>query len=164
MIWQVAVNLNEVVALGRDYPWQRPQACLRCNRFRVWGHGFVGRCFDGHDAQVLLRCFRCPGCGCVITLRPRGYFPRIQRAVSAIRQELGHRLERGRWPPATAASPSRPRLRHWLAHLRRQALAFWGWTEPGLLLAAFDRLLAAGAIPVGRAIQSAHGISPNPPQ
>lgn len=164
MIWHVAVELNDVAAQGRNYPWQRPEPCLRCKRFRVWGHGFVGRYFDGHEGQVLLRCFRCPGCGCVITPRPQGYLRRIRSSVSAIRRELGHRLERGRWLPPGAGSPSRPRLRHWLTHLRRQALAWLGWTQEAQLLAAFDRLLEAGVVPVGRAIQSGNGIGFSPPQ
>jgi len=164
MIWHVEVNLNEVVAFGREYPWQRPRECLRCKRFGVWGHGFVGRYFDGHEGQVLLRCFRCPGCGCVITPRPLGYFRRIRGSVSAIRRELEHRLERARWLPASTDSPSRPRLRHWLRHLRRQALAWLGWTEAAQLLAAFDRLLEAGVIPVGRAIQRGDEIGSSPPQ
>jgi hypothetical protein len=45
-------------------------------------------------------------------------------------------------------------MRHWLANLRRHALAWLGWTKEHELLGAFDRLLEAGVVPVGRAIQS----------
>lgn len=100
----------------------------------------------------------------MITLRPLGYFRRIRSSVAAVREVLAHRLQQGRRRPAGTDGPSRPRWRHWLAHLRRQALAFWGWTEASGLLAAFDRLLAAGAVPVGRAIQSGNGIGLRPPQ
>lgn len=145
MIWQVAVELNAVFALGRDYSWPRPKGCLRCGSCRVWGHGFVERYFDGFDAQLLLRCYRCPGCRCVMTPRPVGYVRRVQAAVASIRDEIGHRLEHGRW----RCSPA-PRMRHWLRNLRRHALARLGWSAPHELLDAFDRLLAAGVVAVGR--------------
>jgi hypothetical protein len=73
-------------------------------------------------------------------------------------------MELGRWLPAAAGSPSRPRLRHWLSHLRRQALAWLGWTEEDRLLAAFDHLVEAGRIPVGRAIQTENRFGRYPPQ
>lgn len=145
MIWQVAVKLNEICVLGRDYPWPRPQGCLRCGSARVWGHGFVGRYFDGFDQALWLRCYRCPECRCVMTPRPMGYVRRVQATVAWIREELAHRLECGRWrrPPGS-------RMRHWLRNLRRHALAWRGWREGQRLLDAFDRLLAAGWVPVGR--------------
>ena len=148
MIWQVTLELNAVFALGRDYAWPRPTSCLRCGSCRVWGHGFVGRYFDGFAGRVLLRCYRCPGCRCVMTPRPTGYVRRIQATVAWIRDELGHRLEHGRWRSSPTA-----RLRHWLHNLRRHALARWGWTEPHELVDAFDRLLAAGVVAVGRTIE-----------
>ena len=144
MIWQVAVELNAVCALGRDYSWPRPKGCLRCGSCRVWGHGFVGRYFDGFAQALLLRCYRCPGCRCVMTPRPRGYVRRVHAAVAWIRDELGHRLESGRWRRSPA-----PRMRHWLRNLRRQALARLGWTQGHGLLDAFDRLLDEGVVPVG---------------
>jgi hypothetical protein len=150
MIWHVAVELNEVSALGRNYPWQRPKECLRCRRYGVWGDGFVRRYFDGFDAPVLLKCYRCPGCGCVITARPVGYFRRFRSTVASIRKELSHRLDNGRW---LGSPPCASRMRHWLANLRRHALAWLGWTKEDGLLDAFDRLLEAGVVPVGRPIQ-----------
>ena len=161
MIWQVAVELNEVFAQQRTYPWQRPKECLRCRRLGVWGHGFVGRYFDGFDDPVLLRCYRCPDCGCVMTARPTGYFRRIRTAVASIRCELAHRLDTGRWLGSPACASG---MRHWLSHLRRHALAWLGWTEEHGLLDAFDRLLAAGVVPVGRAIQTGNRIGDLPPQ
>jgi hypothetical protein len=65
--------------------------------------------------------------------------------VASIRDELGHRLATGRW----RSSPA-PRMRHWLRNLRRHALARLGWTGEHGLLAAFDRLLEAGVVAVGR--------------
>jgi hypothetical protein len=161
MIWQVAVKLHEVFAQGRSYPWARPKGCLRCGRCGVWGHGFVGRYFDGFDRQVLLRCYRCPGCGCVMTPRPAGYFRRIRCSIAAIRQQLDHRVESGRWL-GSPASPARGR--HWLAHLKRHTLSLLTYTWGKGLLAAFDRLLETGFVPVGRTIQTDNRIASYPPQ
>jgi hypothetical protein len=69
----------------------------------------------------------------------------VQAAVGCIREELAHRLECGRW-----RRPPGARMRHWLCNLRRYALAWLGWREGQSLLDAFDRLLAAGRVPVGR--------------
>jgi len=152
MIWQVAVELDEVFAQGRGFAWPRPPGCLRCGCYRVWGHGFVGRYFDGFVLPLLLRCYRCPGCGCVMTPRPAGYVRRIRAALASIRDELRARLETGRWRSQPAS-----RMRHWLGHLRRQALAWLGWTHEQALLVGFERLLVAGVVAVGRPIQTDRG-------
>ncbi|MEW6490456.1 MAG: hypothetical protein AB1578_21410 [Thermodesulfobacteriota bacterium] len=159
MIWQVAVELKEVAALGRAFAWPRPGRCLRCGSLRVWGHGLVGRYFDGFAQRLLLRCYRCAGCGCVMTPRPAGYVARVRARVAWIREELAHRVETGRWRSAPAA-----RMRHWLGNLRRQALARLGWTPEHALVAAFDRLLAAGVVAVSRAMGSDNRRGPLPPQ
>jgi len=161
MIWHVDAELNNIAAQGRDYPWERPKCCLGCGGPKVWGHGFAERQFEGFDQTVPLKCYRCPGCGCVITLRPRGYFRRIRSAVASIRSELEHRLEKGRW---RESRPNMSRFRHWLGNLRRQALAGLGWQEEQGLAAAFDRLLKAGVVPVGRTIHTENHIGSDPPQ
>jgi hypothetical protein len=71
--------------------------------------------------------------------------------VASIRDALSHRLNKGRWLSSPGCAS---RMRHWLANLRRQALAWLGWTGEHELLDAFDRLLEAGVVPVGRRIQS----------
>jgi hypothetical protein len=114
----------------------------------VWGHGFVFAYFDGFSEGVLLRRYRCPGCGCVIRLRPKGYFPRFQASLDTIRFSLSRRLNRGRWPPGL----SRSRQRHWLSALRRKSLAYLGEGWKLGLMGAFDCLLSQGMIPVSRGI------------
>jgi hypothetical protein len=142
----VSVKIKEIFALGRKYRWPRPAFCPRCGDSRVWGHGFTLAYFDGCSEGVLLRRYRCPGCGCVIRLRPRGYFPRFQAAIETIRFSLSQRLNRGRWPPGLP----RPRQRHWLRALRRRTIAYLGETWTRGLMAAFDWFLRQGAIPVSR--------------
>jgi len=94
-----------------------------------------------------------------MTPRPVGYVRRVQAAVGWIREELEYRLERARW-----RSVPTPRMRHWLRNLRRHALAWLGWTEPGGLLDAFDRLFAAGVVAVGRTIEIGNRSVALPPQ
>lgn len=147
MIWAVAVDLKQIHDLGRDYPWPRPECCMRCRNWRVWGHGFVRRYFDGCADALLLRCYRCPLCGCVITARPASFFPRIRSSRQTILTHLHQRLCQGRWPPSPL---TRPRLRHWLANLRRQVTArlTHGWDRG--LWAGFQELLLRGQLPVAR--------------
>jgi hypothetical protein len=114
----------------------------------LWGHGFVLAYFDGLASGVYLRRYRCAECGCVIRLRPRGYFKRFQAAIGTIRCSLQRRLSAGRYLPGISTS----RQRHWLNGLKRSAKAYLGDQWDKRLLAAFDHLLACGRVPVGSAI------------
>lgn len=147
MLWRVSVNLKQIHDQGRNFPWPRPQCCPGCRNWRVWGHGYVQRYFDGFSEALLLKCYRCPACGRVITLRPESHFPRIRSSRQVIQDHLQHRLSLGRWPPSPL---SRPRLRHWLANLRRQVAARLTnvWTQG--LWAGFEELLSRGQLPVAR--------------
>jgi len=146
MILRVLVCLKEIVEKGRDFPWPRPEGCPRCHGDRVWGHGFVRAIFDGFAEQALLRRFRCPECGCVLRLRPTGYFPRFQASIRTIRERLACRLRTGRW----ADGMSRSRQGYWLRNLRRRVLARYGLGWMDRLLEAFDNLIDKGEIPVSR--------------
>lgn len=147
MIWPVLVELKQIFEMGRCYPWPRPECCPRCSNWRVWGHGYVARYFDGFGEALQVKCYRCPACRCVITLRPDSHFTRIHTSRESIRNHLNQRLNQGRWPPS--ALP-RSRLRHWLANLRRQVQAHLtnNWTLG--LLAGFDALLLRSLTPVAR--------------
>lgn len=149
MIHFVSVILKEIFEQGKDYPWRRPSACLRCNHYRVWGHGFVERFFHGFATCLYLKCYRCPACGCVMTVRPDTHFSRVRCCKVIIRSCLARRLCEGRWP---RSSLSPPRMRHWLANLSRQTKARLTDAWQKGLLAAFDHLAALGFVPVGRAI------------
>ena len=144
----VAAKIKEIFLRGREYPWPRPELCPRCRESGVWGHGFVLAYFDGLAQGLLLKRYRCPGCGCVIRMRPQGYFPRFQASIETIRFCLSERLSRGRWPPGL----SRSRRRHWLRALRRKAAAYLGQGWQQGLLTAFEGLLLKGITPVSRRI------------
>ena len=148
MILPVAVVLKEIYEKGRDYLWPRPEVCPKCKARRPWGHGFVVAYFDGFTAGVLLRRYRCPQCGCVIRLKPQGYFARFQSCIATIRAAIAELLRENRCPRGVF----RTRQGHWLKALKRKARAYFGDPFQNHLLAAFDRLAGMGKIPVSRSI------------
>jgi hypothetical protein len=87
-------------------------------------------------------------CGCVIGLRPKGYFKRHQADIHTIRQALATRFVRGRWPAGFSAN----RARHWMKALKANALAVLGMTGYCDPMAAFDHLVECGRIPVRRSV------------
>lgn len=147
MIWSVELDLKQIQQQGKDYAWPRPQACPRCQHWKVWGHGYALRYFDGFSAALPMKCYRCPLCGCVITARPDVYFPRIRSCMQDIVTCLTQRLEQGRWP---ALSLRRSRLRHWLANLAGQVRIYLTDTWSCGLLAGYEELRARGLIPISR--------------
>jgi hypothetical protein len=148
MIRLVVVKLKEIFKQGRDYPWPRPEICPCCKDHKLWGHGFVENYFDGFSAGLLLRRYRCPLCGCIVKLKPGGYFSRFQASIRTIRSSLSYRLKKGRWPSFL----SRSRQGHWLRGLKRKVEAYLGknWGEG--LMGGFDYLLKQGKVPVSRSI------------
>jgi hypothetical protein len=85
LILFVDVCVKRLVEAGRQYPWQRPERCPKCQGFRVWGHGYVEAYFDEAGNQsVFLKRYRCPECGVVIRLRPMGYWRRIQATIATV--------------------------------------------------------------------------------
>jgi len=148
MVIFISVNFKRLLKQERDYQWPRPELCPSCKESILWGHGFVMAYFDGLSGGVYLRRYRCPQCGCVIRLRPEGYFKRFQAAIVDILSSLTCRITTGRYVKWI----SRSRQRHWLQGLRRNTAAYLGnrWSRP--LLAAFNRLLQMGVVPVSRGI------------
>jgi hypothetical protein len=148
MIIYVVVKLKEIFKKGRDYPWQKPECCPNCNRFKVWGHGFVSAFFDGFQNALEFRRYRCPDCKCVIRLRPREFFPRFQAPIDKIRSSISERLYNKRWLPHI----SRTRQAHWYKALKRRVLAHLGNNPNMRLEEAFDYFIDRGVTPVSRSI------------
>jgi len=148
MILPVVVVLKEIYEKGRDYLWPKPQVCPKCKAGKPWGHGFVLACFDGFAAALLLRRYRCPQCGCVIRLKPEGYFRRFQSPIENVRSVIRDLVEKKPF----RSGVSRTRGAHWLKALKRKATACLGDPFRHRLLDAFDRLMAMGKIPVSRSI------------
>jgi hypothetical protein len=105
-------------------------------------------CFTGFSQPLEMRRYRCPLCGCVIRLRPEGYFPRIQTDAASIRRILNCRIGTGSWPAGTITNG----CRHWLCALKRKAVVILGIGWSGRSIAAFGRLCEMGRVPVRRTI------------
>lgn len=148
MVIPVEVELKCIVEQERHYPWPKPARCPRCQDSRVWGHGFVVAYFDESRVAVYLKRFRCPGCGCVIRLRPKGYFERFQASIQRIYACLRRRLVEGQYD----AGLSRSRQRHWMRALQRQVAAYLGQGFRGRLLEGFSTLVQRGRVPVAGSI------------
>ena len=149
MIYFVEVLLKDIFEQGKDFQWIRPSACLKCYHYKVWGHGFVPRYFDGYVSCLSMKCYRCPVCRCVMTSRPDTHFSRILCCKETIRTLLALRITTSRW---LRSSLSLSRMRHWLANLKRHALAHLtdSWKEG--LIAAFAALIAMRIVPVSRSM------------
>ena len=148
MIQFVNVLLKAIFVQGRDFQWERPSQCPRCGHQMVWGHGYVEAIFDGFDAPLWLKRYRCPNCRCIIQMRPASHFSRFQSSKETIRSALKHRIAQMRWPPDSHSA----RMRHWLANLKRQTRAYLTDTWKAGLMAAYEKLLELGRTPVSRAI------------
>jgi hypothetical protein len=148
MIIFSAVNLKELFAKERSYPWQKPQSCPCCSSCRLWGHGFAGALFDGFNQPLLLKLYRCPDCGCVIRLRPVGYFTRFQAPIDTIRSSVVCKSVTNRWLPGI----SRTRQRHWFKALCQRIKAYLSDAWRQGVVAGFDYLMQRGQIPVSRLI------------
>jgi hypothetical protein len=142
------LDLKQIARCGHVYAWPCPLACGRCGHPKVWGHGRVPVLFEGFAAALMIRRYRCPVCGCIIRLRPKGYFTRHQTETATIRRWLSERVTTGGWPAGCVAN----RARHWLGALKRQALALFGVPGLGDLMGAFDRLVGLGRVPIRRAV------------
>jgi len=148
MVIFVSVKLKELFKKERNYPWPRPENCPRCNDYKVWEHGYAQAIFDGYKQPLLLKLYRCLVCGCVIRLRPEGYFKRFQAPVETIRSSIACKSTTNRWLSGIISN----RQRHWFRALQRRVKAYFGDTWTQGLLKAFDHFMAQGQVPVTRFI------------
>ena len=137
MIYFVSVLIKDIFELGKKYPWERPRACPRCGHYRLWGHGYAQRYFRGFSSCIYLKCYRCPACNCVLTVRPDSHFSRIRTNRELIRDHIARRQTMGHWPRSDLL---RSNLRYWWNNLARRTLAFLDNRWSMGLLAAFDQL------------------------
>ena len=148
MIIFSAVKLKELFEKKRDYPWQKPEKCPCCNDIRLWGHGYAQAIFDGYEQPLLLKLYRCPDCGCVIRLRPKGYFKRFQASIETIRFSIVCKSTTNRW--LSGIKPTRQR--HWFRSLCKRIKVYLTDTWCQGIVAGFDYLLQLGQVPVSRSI------------
>ena len=148
MVLFIPVILKTLFDQGRKYAWPRPADCPRCGSCTVWGHGFAEALFDGYNRPLLLKLYRCPDCGCVIRLRPEGYFKRFQAPIEIIRASILCKSTTHRW----LAGIDRARQRHWFSALQKRITAYLTDTWRQGVVAGFDYLMQHGHIPVSRTI------------
>jgi len=143
MILPCAANIKDLLRKGIDYPWKRPDSCLRCGHFKVWKHGFVGRYIGGFAQQVLIRRYRCPQCGCVYTMKPQGQWRRFWAAAPGkIIKSIRMKLTTGNW----VAGMTRQRQQYWFNGFKKQCIrAGYGAGEYSVEL--LNALIAAKTIP-----------------
>jgi len=110
VIIRINIELDQVAALGKKFNWQKPTICPCCNNSKLWGHGFVASCFEGHSQCLWLKRYRCPSCHCIITLKPIGFWKYYQSSIHTIVKILIHRFKERLWPPWA----SRQRSCHWM--------------------------------------------------
>jgi hypothetical protein len=134
----VTLRLEDLFREGKNFKWQRPDSCPSCQG-KLWGHGFTPRFFQGFSSGFWLRRFRCVNCKIVFTLRPAGFWHRLQSSIEAIYQALRSRLEGYRWPAGTG----RQRARHWLAGFHVCLRFHAEWRRPSLA-AALAEAMASG--------------------
>jgi len=142
------VILKELFILGKKYPWSKPDRCTKCGSYRIWGHGFVLACFDGYRHPLWLRRYRCSDCGCIMRLRPEGYFKRFQASIFVIRSSIVSKVCRNKWIDGIGRS----RQRHWFRSLCRRIKVYLtdAWDQG--IIAGFDHLCQMDRTPVSRAI------------
>jgi len=144
MIRPTKVDFKELLSLEKKYPWSRPASCYKCGG-RIWGHGYVWRFFEQAPKGCWVKCYYCPDCGCVVTMRPVGYWPRYFHSLENIRQALSCRLAQGRWPPGV----KRQTGGHWLRALAAQVMKFLGLAIK-IFPAGFEKLINKKWVPVSR--------------
>lgn len=142
----VPVDIKLLLNLLRNFTWPRPDSCPGCKNPKVWGHGFVDSFFDFAKNAIPLKRYRCPNCGTVIKLRPKGYFKRFQTSTDTIRKSINSISTNGK----TIKDIPRQHQRHWFNALKRKAAALFGLNAD--LKQAFESLISDNIIPVGRAI------------
>ncbi len=152
MVMEVSCDVKEIKEKdeGRSYEWPRPDRCPRCSGVRIWGHGFVWAFFECFLKGLYLKRYRCPCCGCVMRMKPRGYFQGFSVPVETIRASVVSRVNGGAWLKNLGCN----RQGHWIRALIRQVMAHLGLEWRNRLLEGFDDLVAKGIIPVSRSFNA----------
>ena len=156
LVLSVAVDVNEIARLGRDFPWVKPSGCPCCGQ-PLWWHGFVLAYFSCLPVAVFLRRLRCSCCRAIHRLKPVGYWRRFRSPITEISHSISHRCDAKRWHHAQPRS----RQRQWWRRLQRMTGVVLG-LFCGSVSGAFEQLLAYGVIPVSTSFDRDNS-GPGPP-
>lgn len=97
LILYLSVDFNQINKLGKAYRWARPRCCPSCKGYRLWGHGYANRYFDGVSIPLPMKRWRCPDCGAVHTMRPHTHWRGFWACESVILKSLERKESVGRW-------------------------------------------------------------------
>lgn len=147
LILHFAVDVKRLVEEGKDYPWPRPHRCSRCQGYRLWGHGYVYRYFEGFSQGLWMKRYRCPDCRVVHTCRLREFYKGFHYSILSILVSLLNRIIHGRWLKCL----SRQLQQYWYRGFCFQASRFRNIKVPDILSLLW--LLRGGRIPATHGIQ-----------
>ena len=149
VVLHVAVDVQRLVELGKKYPWPKPKRCLACSSWRVWGHGYVLRYFEGFLLPLWIKRLRCPDCGVFYTLRPDLFYWRFRYSVRTILSSLTTKITDGFWLP----SLPRQNQQYWYRGLRLQSLRTRNIVFPDMT--ALKEIISSGLVPVSHSFNCA---------
>lgn len=148
MILYFNINVKDLFRLGKAYPWVKPDRCPKCKGIRLWGHGFVQRCFRGYSKKIWLKRYRCPDCNRVHTIRPANYWSRFHYCRFIILRCLLKKIRYKKW----ASSISYQAQQYWFKGLIFQSSIYknTGFPTEGTLRVLFSKPI----IPASHSIKS----------
>ena len=117
IIVYISIDFNKLEEKKKEYPWPRLGRCPSCKGTRVWGHGYVLRYFDGHEAGVWLKRYRCPECRAVHTVRPETHYRGFWASIARILDSLLEKATSNQWLKGS----SRQRQQYWWRGFVKQA-------------------------------------------
>ncbi len=97
LIIYFAVRVKSLFNAGKGYAWNKPDECPGCRSRRLWGHGFVARCFSGFTRKLWIKRYSCPDCGRVHTMRPDTHWSRFHTSRYNILKSLLCKIRYSRW-------------------------------------------------------------------
>lgn len=108
------IDLKKLQELGRKYVWKKPNRCPCCGSGRLWGHGFVLRCFHGFALKMPVKRYRCADCTAVHTLRPHSHSPGFHYSIAIQTKSISRKLQ----GKPFISSISRQVQQHWWKSVR----------------------------------------------
>jgi len=97
LILHIPMDVNVLYDFGKRHSWPKPSGCPRCGGVRLWGHGFVGRYFEGFAKPLWVKRFRCPDCTAVHTGRPSGFLRGMRYPADVVRSCLAGKIMDNQW-------------------------------------------------------------------
>ena len=116
LILYLSVDFSKIQTFGKAYRWPRPRRCPRCDGYRVWGHGYVNRYFDGVFTSLPMKRWRCPDCRAVHTMRPDTHWRGFWASESIILSSIDYKESAGCW----LGEISRERQQYWFRGFQKQ--------------------------------------------